>query len=187
MIVVVVGANAQEPQDSLEAILAEELDSLMVNPGGNANISADKAREEIVALLEEPLAQYQAEAQECESPRIINNWIQFRGMCEVSLRSESTHDYLCASGSDAREVRATRSARVNLAEDIAQIDAIRQSASGWSSLVIELNNAHQVTNAGNFKTNRWQFTTSNDNLDALKRLAINLDVLRQNCEEAVLP
>lgn len=143
---------------------------------------AKKASSNAVALISTSLAQYTSPAHRCESSRTVENWIRARNVCQFNFRSEANHDYLCADNGQARAIKSTRDARVNFAEDILDIPAIRYSFDGWAALVLEFNSDLQSTAEGDFTTSRWQFTADEANLDDLKQLATSLAVLKEFCE-----
>ncbi len=143
---------------------------------------AKKATDNVLALISSSLAQYTSPAHDCESARIIANWVQAPDMCQFNFGSESSHDYLCADNGETRPIRSTRRARINLAEDISEIAEIRHSPDGWASLVLVLNTDLQSTTDGDYKTNRWQITADESRMDDLEQLAVNLMTLVDFCE-----
>jgi len=182
---------------SLDSMLAAAIDNA-IDPGPTSQTAeagleikkpqltpedlAQKATNNVIALISSSLAQYTSPAHECESARTIANWVQAPGMCQFNFGSESSHDYLCADTGEARPIRATRRARINLAEDISEIAEIRHSPDGWASLVLVLNTDLQSTTDGDYKTNRWLITADESRLGDLEQLAVNLMTLVDFCE-----
>ena len=182
---------------SLDSMLAAAIDNA-IDPGASAQAAeaeleikkpqltpedlAKKATNNVIALISSSLAQYTSPDHECESARAIANWVQAPGMCHFNFGSESSHDYLCADNGEARPIRATRRARINLAEDISEIAEIRHSSDGWASLVLVLNTDLQSTTDGDYKTNRWLITADESRLGDLEQLAVNLMTLVDFCE-----
>ncbi|MCZ6502826.1 MAG: hypothetical protein O6945_09965 [Gammaproteobacteria bacterium] len=182
--------NAIDPDTSSQAAEEElEIKKSQLTPeqvaaqiAARKEDQAKKATSNVLALISSPLAQYTSPAHDCESARTIANWVQAPGMCQFNFGSESSHDYLCADNGKARSIRATRRARINLAEDIAEIAEIRHSSDGWASLVLVLNTDLQSTTDGDYKTNRWQITADESRLGDLEQLAVNLMTLVDFCE-----
>lgn len=143
---------------------------------------ARKAVNNVVTLIASSLAQFKAPAHACESDRVIANWVQARGTCQLNLRSEANHRFLCSDDGEPKPVRATRSANIDLATDLERIAPIRVSDEGWASVVLELRDELRSTSEGNYKTNRWHFTSTAEHLDDLKRLADSILTLKQYCE-----
>lgn len=143
---------------------------------------ARKAVNNVVTLIASSLAQFKAPAHACESDRIIANWVQARGTCQLNFRSEANHEFLCSDDGEPKPVRATRSANIDLSTDLERIAPIRVSDEGWASVVLELRDQLRSTTEGNYKTNRWHFTAGTEQLEDLKQLASSILTLKQYCE-----
>ena len=143
---------------------------------------AKKAASNVLSLIATSLAQYTSPAHTCESARTIANWVQAPTMCQLNFGSEASYNYLCANNGQVQPIRATRRARINLADDIYEIVEIRHSSDGWASLVLVLNTDLQSTTDGDYKTNRWQITADESRLGDLEQLAGSLMTLVDFCE-----
>ncbi|MEX0941741.1 MAG: hypothetical protein WD002_04280 [Pseudomonadales bacterium] len=143
---------------------------------------ARSAVNNVVTLIASSLAQFTTPAHNCESERVITNWVQARGICQLNFRSETNHEFLCTENGVPAPIRATRRANINLASDVARITPIKVSEEGWASVVLELGDELRTTTEGSYKTNRWQFTTGSDQLEELKQLAGSLLTLKDYCQ-----
>ncbi len=143
---------------------------------------AEVAMNNVVSLIASTLAEYTAPAHECETPRVVGNWVQARSTCQLNFRSESNHEYLCHESGRAQPVRSTQNASIDLTKDLSHISDVRVSDEGWAAVVLEFKDElHQVAE-GSYQTNRWQFTTSSDKVDDLQHLARSLLTLKNHCE-----
>lgn len=142
---------------------------------------ARNAVNNIVTLIASSLAQFTTPAHDCESERIIANWVQARGTCQLNFRSEANHEFLCTENGVPKPVRATRRANINLSTDLYRITPVRLSEEGWASVVLELGDELRTTTEGAYKTNRWQFTARADQIEDLKQLAGSLLTLKDHC------
>ncbi len=136
----------------------------------------------VVTLIASSLAQYTTPAHGCESDRVVANWVQARGTCQLNFRSEANHEFTCSEGAESSQIRATRRANIDLTRDISRVAPIRVSRDGWASVVLELRDELRSTTEGNYKTNRWQFTANTDQLEDLKQLASSILTLKEYCE-----
>ncbi|MCB1693891.1 MAG: hypothetical protein KDI19_14075 [Pseudomonadales bacterium] len=195
-----------DAKQSLDSLLAEAIDQAIAPTVGGGTPEAPPAepvmtpeqiaeqekrqREEmahtavnnVVTLIASSLAQFTAPAHGCESDRVVANWVQARGTCQLNFRSEANHQFLCAENGRPEPVRATRQANINLEKDVERIGPIRISDEGWASVVIQLSGDIRSTTEGNYKTNRWQFTAAKDKLEDIEQLASSILTLKQYCE-----
>ena len=65
---------------------------------------------------------------------------------------------------------------------LAHITGVRLSDDGWATISLELKGDLHVVTEGDYKTNRWQFTTSSDKVEDLTLLARSLLTLKDHCE-----
>lgn len=143
---------------------------------------ARSAVNQVVTLIASSLAQYVAPAHPCETDRVIANWVQARGTCQLNFRSEANHEFTCTDNGVRTPVRATRQANIDLQKDLAKVGPIKVSDEGWASVVLELKDELRSTTEGNYKTNRWQFTANAAKLADLEQLASSILALKQYCE-----
>jgi len=163
-----------KPQLTPQEIAAKQLEA--------RTRQAKEAVDTIVTLIGSSLAQFTAPPHACESKRVVANWVQARGTCQLNFRSEANHQFLCSDDGTPKALKATRSANIDLTRDLSRVDPIRVSNQGWASIVLELNGAIRTTTEGNYKTNRWQITADADKLPDLERLASSILTLKQYCE-----
>ena len=143
---------------------------------------ARSAVNSVVTLIASSLAQYVAPAHTCETDRVIANWVQARGTCQLNFRSEANHEFTCADNGVRTPIRSTRQANIDLQKDLAAVGPIKVSDEGWASVVLELKDELRSTTEGNYKTNRWQFTANAAKLADLEQLASSILALKQYCE-----
>ncbi len=142
---------------------------------------ARSAVNNVVTLIAASLAEYRAPSTACEDGRVINNWVQSRGTCQLNFRSESTHRFTC--GGDATSVRSTRRANLDLSKDLRRVSPVRVSQDGWASVVLELEDKLHAHTEGGFSTDRWHFTTEASRAADLQTLASSILTLKDYCEE----
>jgi len=144
---------------------------------------AEQAKNNVVILINTTLAQYSTPAGSCESGRSVAHSVSVSGTCQMSFRSESKHQYLCSDDGRPKDIRSSRNADLNFASDIDQIAPLRISESGWVALILELKEKLGLSDSGDFKVNRWQFTTAASQIDEMEMLASNLATLKSYCEK----
>jgi len=171
----------QKPPNTNDLAPAEPVNAVAEQLATRKAEHASLAVNNVVSLLALSLAQYTTPAHKCESDRTIGNWVQARGTCQLNFRRESNYQYLCTDNGQARPVRSTLRANINLASDISHISDIRVSDEGWAALVLELNDELQSSSEGDFKTNRWQFAADSKHLADLQKLASSILSLREYC------
>jgi|TARA_B100001971_G_scaffold167569_1_gene158769 hypothetical protein len=64
-----------------------------------------------------------------------------------------------------------------------RIFPLRVSESGWVALTLNLNKQLGLTDSGDYKVNRWQFTTDGSQLEDMETLASSLATLKSYCEK----
>jgi hypothetical protein len=143
---------------------------------------AKKALDSVVTLISSSLAQYTTPAHSCESERKIANWVQVRGNCQLNFRSTSNHNFLCADGGKPEPIISTNAASINFTNDLSAVSDIRISSDGWASISLELSDEFHNQSEGNYKSNRWYFTTEASKLDKLQQLAGSILALKSYCE-----
>ena len=204
-------ASKTQPSLSLDSLLAEAIDAV-VQPQVKKNaepvvadtivettptltaeetkkILADQRAEQasdalnnVVTLIASSLAQYTTPAHNCESNRKVANWVQARGTCQLNFRSESSHNFLCGDSGKPQSVKSTNAASLNLAADLSSVSDIRVSSEGWASMSLELSDEFHSQSEGNYKSNRWYFTTDVAQLEDLQLLAGSILTLKGYCE-----
>ena len=136
----------------------------------------------VVTLIASSLAEYRTPAHDCESDRRVSNWVQVRDTCTLNFRSEANHEYLCSGDGAARSVRTTWQADIDFSSDLRQLSPIRVSENGWAALVLHLSSDLRSTSEGDYKTDRWQFTARETQLQDLQQLASSIATLKDYCE-----
>ncbi|XOV88770.1 MAG: hypothetical protein ACFHX7_02535 [Pseudomonadota bacterium] len=173
------GSKAAPPAPQEPVLTAAEQAELLENQREEL---ARTAVNNVVTLIASSLAQYTTPAHGCESDRVVANWVQARGTCQLNFRSEANHEFTCSEGGESSQIRATRRANIDLTRDVSRVAPIRVSKDGWASVVLELRDELRATTEGNYKTNRWQFTARTDQLEDLKQLASSILTLKEYCE-----
>jgi len=135
-----------------------------------------------VTLISSSLAEYTTPAHSCESGRKVANWVQARGTCQLNFRSESSHDFLCADSGEKKSVKSTDAASINLTNGLTAISDIRVSSDGWASMSLQLSDEFHNQSEGDYKSSRWYFTTSANQLKDLQQLASSILTLKNYCE-----
>lgn len=160
---------AAEPAPEDEKISAQEL--------------AEQAKNNVVILINTKLAQYATPASACESGRSVANSVSVKGTCQINFRSDTKHQFLCANDGKPKEIRSSRNAELDFARDIERISPLRISESGWVALILNLKQKLGLTDNGNYRVNRWQFTTTGSQLKDMETLASSLATLKSYCEK----
>ena len=172
------GEASSEPEpEAPQALTPEQIADLEQE---QQDERARMAVNNVVTLIAASLAEYQAPSHECEQNRVVANWVQSRGTCQLNFRSESSHEFVC--GGDARPVKATRRANLDLTQDVRSISQVRVSGEGWASVVLELSDKLHTTSDGEFNTDRWRFTTDANRAEDLRQLASSILTLKDYCE-----
>jgi hypothetical protein len=143
---------------------------------------AEQAKNNVVILINTKLAQYATPASSCESDRAVTNSVSVTGTCRLSFRSEATHQFLCEDDGKSKQIRSVSNADLDFARDIDRIFPLRVSESGWVALILDLNKKLGLTDAGDYKVDRWQFTTTGSRLEDMETLASSLATLKSYCE-----
>jgi hypothetical protein len=115
--------------------------------------------------------------------RSVANSVSVSGTCKMNFRSQSKHQFLCEDNGKPKEIRSARNAELDFARDIEQIAPLRISETGWVALTLNLKQKLGLTDAGEYKVNRWQFTTSGAHLEDMETLASSLATLKSYCEK----
>ena len=180
-----------QSQQTIEPVEPEEPEPKepSLSPEETAKLLADQKLEQaklalnsVVTLISSSLAQYTTPAHSCETGRKVANWVQARGTCQLNFRSESSHNFLCADGGKPEPVKSTNSASINLANGLDAVSDIRVSSDGWASMSLQLSDEFHNQAEGNYKSNRWYFTTEANQLEDLQLLAGSILTLKDYCE-----
>ncbi|MFT6434062.1 MAG: hypothetical protein ACJAVI_002110 [Candidatus Azotimanducaceae bacterium] len=176
---------SSEQQQSETNVVAKPL----LNPQETAQNISDQKEEEaktalnsVVTLISSSLAQYTTPAHNCESERKVANWVQVRGSCQLNFRSTSSHNFLCADSGKPEPITTTNAASINFANGLNAVSDIRISSDGWASISLELSDEFHNQSEGNYKSNRWYFTTEASQLNTLQQLAGSILTLKSYCE-----
>lgn len=143
---------------------------------------AEEAKNNVVILINTKLAQYSTPASSCESGRSVTSSVNVTGTCQMNFRSVMKHQFLCADDGRPKQISSASHADLDFARDIDRILPLRISASGWVALILNLNRKLGQTDSGNYKVNRWQFTTHDSHLTDMETLASSLATLKSYCE-----
>lgn len=188
------GNDGEKPANddfSLDSLLADAVDNA-IDPGSGLRLSTRQLAEQkeqhartavnnVVTLIASSLAEFTTPARGCESDRKVANWVQARGTCELTFRSETTHDFLCTNDGTKTPIKATRNANINFETDLAGVSPVQVSDEGWAAVVLKLNDELRTTNEGDYKTNRWHFAARSSQVEDLKQLASSILTLQEYC------
>lgn len=143
---------------------------------------AEEAKNNVVILINTKLAQYSTPASACESGRSVASSVSVTGTCQMNFRSVVKHQFLCEDDGKPKQISSSSNADLDFARDIDRILPLRISASGWVALILNLNSKLGQTDSGDYKVNRWQFTTDDSHLNDMETLASSLATLKSYCE-----
>nr|MDP7358216.1 hypothetical protein [Pseudomonadales bacterium] len=180
----------QQQVTEAEAAPGEEPEEERISPEEQARLLAlqeqelaEQAKNNVVILINTKLAQYSTPASPCESDRSVTNSVNVTGTCQMNFRSENKHRFLCEDDGKPKQIISSSNADLNFARDIDRIFPLRVSESGWVALTLNLNKQLGLTDSGDYKVNRWQFTTDGSQLEDMETLASSLATLKSYCEK----
>jgi hypothetical protein len=148
-------------------------------------IRAEEATREIASLISSSLAQYITAPHECESERVISNWVRTISTCQINFRRESQHEFLCGGNDEARSIQTESELSVDFSRHVDEITEVRNPDEPWSSVILRLKEKLGHITSNDYKVDRWQFTGANHVSSDIELLAQNFIVLKEYCESNI--